>query len=248
MATTPAPASEAPAPMNHLGRIFGVLFSPRATLEDIARRPSWLAPLVVLAILGLGVSFFLNQRVDWGSYIRQKAEQNPRFAQLTEEQKQNALGVQVKLAPVLTHVFGAVGAALTALFFALVFWGAFNLFAGSGLRFGNSFGIASHALVPSGIGSLLAIVVMVAKTRGEVDPEHLVASNVGAFLGSDAPRWLASLGSSLDIFWIWIFCLLAIGFSAANPKKASLGKAFGIVFGLWVVWVSAKVGWAAIFS
>ncbi|MBI3670064.1 MAG: YIP1 family protein [Acidobacteria bacterium] len=247
MATTPAPAPEAQAPINHISRIFGVLFSPRATFEEIARRPSWIAPIVVLAILGSGVSFFLNQRVDWGSYIRQKAEQNPRFAQLTEEQKQNALGVQVKLAPVLTYVFGAVGAAIAALFFALVFWGAFNLFAGSGLRFSNSFGIAAHSLVPSGIGSLLGIVIMAAKKSGEIDPEHLVASNVGALLGNDAPRWLAALGSSLDIFWIWIFSLLAIGFSAANPKKASLGKALGIVFGLWAVWVLAKVGWAAIF-
>jgi hypothetical protein len=250
MATTATPAApgapEAQEPINHFGRIFGALFSPQATFGEIARRPSWIAPLAVLAILGLGVGYFLNQRVDWGSFIRQKAEQNPRFARLTEEQKQNALSVQVKIAPISAYVFGPLGPAIAALFLALVYWGAFNLFAGSGLRFGNSFGIASHALVPSGIGSLLAIVVMAAKKHADVDPEHLLASNVGAMLGSDAPHWLESLASSLDIFWIWILCLLAVGFSAANPKKASLGKALGIVFGLWAIWVLAKVGWAAI--
>ncbi len=73
----------------------------------------------------------------------------------------------------------------------------------------------------------------------------MLATNVGAFLADDAPKWLQSLGSSLEIFWIWFLVLLAVGFAASNPKKINPGSAFGVVFGLWLLWVLIKVGWAA---
>ena len=98
------------------------------------------------------------------------------------------------------------------------------------------------------IATVLAVVTIFLKRSGDVDPEHLVASNAGALLSTDAPRWQMSLASSLDIFWIWVMLLLAMGFSVTNPKKVSFGKAIGIVFGLWIVWVIMKVGWAAIWS
>lgn len=248
MATIPTPAPEAQPPMNHAGRLIGALVSPKQAFEDVARRPSWVAPIVLMAILGLVVSYALNQRMDWGSYIRQQAEKSPRFAQLSEEQKQQALETQVKYAPVFSYVIGGLGSVLSALFLAMVYWGAFSLLAGTNPGFGKSFGITSHALLPSVIATVLAVVTIFLKRSGDVDPEHLVASNAGALLSTDAPRWQMSLASSLDIFWIWVMLLLAMGFSATNPKKVSFGKAIGIVFGLWIVWVIMKVGWAAIWS
>ena len=244
MVTTPAVAPEPQAPINHFGRIFGALFSPKATFEDIAKRPSWIAPIILLTILGIAVAYFLNARMDWGTYIRQKAEESSRFAQLSEEQKAGALGPQVKYAPVFTYVFGGLGAAIGALFFAFVYWGSFNLFTGAGLKYSTSFGIASHAFIPSAIVSILAIVTLALKSPGDVDPERMVASSVASFLANDAPKWLVSLGNSLEVFWIWVLALFAIGFSAANPKKIKPGSAFGIVFGLWAVWILVKVGWA----
>jgi len=235
-------------PINHVGRLIGALVSPKQTFEEIARRPSWVAPIVLLTILGLIVSFALNQRMDWGSYIRQQAEKSPRFAQLSEDQKQNALATQVKLAPFFSYLIGALATAISVLILALVYWGAFSLLAGANPGFGKSFGIVSHAFVPTVIATGLAIVTIFLKRPGDVDPEHLLASNLGALLGSDAPRWQMSLATSLDIFWIWVLILLAVGFSATNPKKVSAGKAAGIVFGLWIVWLAAKVGWAFIWS
>jgi Yip1-like protein len=246
MVTTPAVAPEPQAPINHLGRIFGALFSPKATFEDIARRPSWVAPIILLSILSTGVAYFLNTRMNWGSYIRQKAEENARFAQLPEEQKDRALAPQVKFAPYFSYCFGVIGPAIFALFFGLVYWASFNLFTGAGLKYSSSFGIAAHATIPSAITSILAIITLALKSPGDVDPEHMVASSVSSFLGSDAPKWLVALGNSLELSWIWILILFAIGFSAANPKKIKAASAFGVVFGLWLVWVLLKVGWAAI--
>lgn len=248
MASSVTPAPEAQAPVNHFGRLFGVLFSPRPTFEDIARRPSWVAPIVLLSILGLGVGGVMNQRVDWESFIRQQAEKSPRFAQLSEDQKQRTIGTQAKIAPMITYGFGLLGSALVALILAGIYLGVFNLFAGAGLRFGQSFGIVSHALMPSAIASVLAILTMLFKSHGDVDPERILASNVAALLPSEAPRWQVSLGSSLDLFWIWVLILMGIGYASADPKKVSTGKAVGFVVAPWAVWVLVKVGWAAAFS
>jgi hypothetical protein len=248
MTTTPTQAPEAQGPVNPIGRMFGALFSPKAAFEDIARRPSWIAPMALFCILGLGFAWVMNQRVDWEGFIRQQAEKSTRFAQLSEQQKQRALEPQTKYAPMFAYAIGLLGSPVLVLILAGVYLGAFNLFAGAGLRFGQSFGITTHALMPSVIASLLGIVTMLLKSRGDVDPERLLASNVAALLPGDAPRWQVSLGSSLDIFWIWVLVLLGVGFAAANPKKISAGKGIGIVFGIWVVWVLVKVGWAAAFS
>jgi lipopolysaccharide export LptBFGC system permease protein LptF len=42
--------------------------------------------------------------------------------------------------------------------------------------------------------------------------------------------------------------LMAMGFSAINPKKISIGKGFGLVLAVWLFWVIVKVGLAAAFS
>jgi hypothetical protein len=128
----------------------------------------------------------------------------------------------------------------------LIYWASFNLFSGAGVKYGAAFGITTHAFVPTIIQNILAMVILPLKSYGDVDPESIVAANVKAFLGDGAPKWLAALGSSLDLFWIWFMVLVAIGFSAANPKKVKPATAFSVVFGLWGVWVLAKVVWAAL--
>jgi len=246
METTPVPAAEAPAAVNHLGRLSGALFNPQPAFAEIARRPSWIAPLALLMILGTAVGALLNARMNWADYIRQEGEKNTRFAQLSEAQKERVVESQSKYAAYFSYAIGVVNTPILFLIFALLYWGAFNLFCGADLRYGTSFAITAHAFLPLAIQSVLALIILPLKNVGDVDPRNLVASNVAAFLSEDAPKWLTALGSSLDLFWLWCFALVALGFSAANPKKIKLGTALATVFGLWSVWVLGKVAWAAL--
>jgi len=114
------------------------------------------------------------------------------------------------------------------------------------LRFGQAFGITTHAFLPTALSSILALIILPLKSYGDVDPENVVATSLKAFLPDGVPKALAALGSSLELFRLWFLVLVAIGFAAANPKKIKPAASFGIVFGMWAVWVLGKVAWAAI--
>jgi hypothetical protein len=250
MATATLPAEQPQEPQQKIsdfGRIGGVLFSPGATFADIAKKPSWIVPIVLLTIFSIAVVFFLNQKMDWPAYIRHQDEQTSRWQQLSDEQKDNAVAIGAKIAPAISWGIGALGVVLSAVIISFVYWLAFNVLSGAQLRYGQSMAIVSYAYVPAIISSILAMVVLAMKRFGDVDPQRMLATSVAAFLPSDAPKWEVSLGASIEIFWLWTMILMVIGYSKANPKKISSGSAFGIVFGLWALYLLVKVGFSAAF-
>ncbi len=227
-----------------LGRMTGVIVSPTRTFGEIARRPTWVVPFLTLWVLSIVVSGLLAQKTDWRNFFERQMSKNSRFDQMPQDQKDNILEKQVQYGPKFAFAIGAIVTPIFVLFITLVYWGAFNFFNGAGLTFKTAFGIASHAFVPLIISSLLAIIILLIKPRGDVDPEHFLASNLGAFLPDDAAKPLVALGQSLELFWIWTLALVALGFSAASPKKIKPAGAFLTVYGLWAVWVLGKVAWA----
>ena len=245
MATT-LPAPEASASVSPIGRIIGVFTSPKQTFTSIAEKPSWIAPMLLMMFLAVVVGTMLSYKMNWREYIQHKAEENPRFAALSEEQKDQALAGQVKFWSASSYVIGAIATPISILIFAAIYMGAFNLFRGAGVRYGQSFAITTHAFLPTVIINILALVILPLKAYGDVDPENIVATSLKSYLPDTAPKPLLALGSSLELFWIWCLVLIAIGFTAANPRKVKPGAAYRIVFGLWAVWVLAKVAWAAI--
>jgi hypothetical protein len=246
MATTvaaPAPDQE-PAKIGAVGRMIGMLFSPKATFEDIVRKPSWLAPLLLMVVLVSGLGYMLGQKVDWAGFIRHQSEASPAFTALSQDQQDQRVTVGAKIAPIFADCSG-VFIPIGLLIVTLIYWLAFNLITGSGLRFSVPWAIACFSQVPAMLGSILGIVVVGLKPAGTVSPERFLASTLAAYLSPDAPHWLVVLGTSVDIFFIWTMILVATGFSVANPRKISKGSAYGIVFGLWILYVAVRVGIAA---
>src|SRR5438045_6792074 len=94
MATTtsiPAPDAQSQPGISPIGRVFGVFFSPKPTFEDIVRKPSWVLPLVLLTLFSIGVSFSINQRINWREFMSQQIEKSPSAANLSAEQKQQRI-------------------------------------------------------------------------------------------------------------------------------------------------------------
>jgi hypothetical protein len=249
---TPAIPPEPTAPVSSVGRIPGVIFSPKPTFESIAERPTWILPLILLCVVSVTVVFVFGQRVGWRGFMERQNQTNARLQKqmesMTPDEREKMLETQTKYAAVFGYVGVVFVTFIGALLVAAVLLAAFNVIGGGKIGFTTSLGIVAHAWVPGIIAGLLGILIIFLKDPSTVDIQHLVATNAGAFLSDDAPKWQESLLSSLDLFVFWYLILMSIGYSATDPKKISFGKAFGTVVGVWLLYVIVKVGFTAAFS
>jgi Yip1 domain len=249
MATIPPPVAQPQAAISPIGRIFGVFFSPKATFEDIVRKPSWILPTALIILFSLVAIIALNSHFNWRDYISQQIEKSPRAAQLSAEEKERQVEMSAKVSPVFAYVFGLVLPICGLLVIALVLLGAYNIMAGAGTNFKTSLAIVSHAVIPASIvGTILFVTVLFLKPVGMFDLENPIATNVAALLSDDASKWLVALGKNIDLLEFWKLILLSIGFAAVYPKKLKGGKSFSIVLGVFLIYVVLRVGIAFAFS
>lgn len=250
MAATTAAVPEAPRSMGAFARVIGALFSPRATFQDIARKPSWLLPLLILIILSMGITTIFSHRVGWRAFMEKQNLQSrstqQRMQGMTPEQREHMVEMQVKIAPIAGYIGAIVGFPVISLVIAAIFTGIFNATSSASLDFKTSFGVVTHSYMPFAIPSILGILVLYLKPPDTVDLQNLVASNVGALLSKSAPMWQQSTGTSLDIFTFWVLGLMAFGYSVVRPKKLKIGTSLAWVVGVWVVYVLIKAGLLAI--
>jgi len=248
--STPAniPAPEAPAEVSSIGRIVGAIFNPGPTFESIVRRPNWLLPIILGCLIFMTVVAAFSYRGGWPSFFEKQDADNSRIQQMSPEERQSTLEKQEKIAPTFGYVEGVVLPFVSVLVVAGVLLGAFTLTGSVKVNFKTSLAIAAYAGLPWVIQGLLGVLVIFLKDPATVDLQNLVASNPGAFLAGDAPKWLAALLSSIDVFAIWNIALVGVGFSAINPKKLSFGKAFATVLVIWMFYVAVKVAAIALLT
>jgi hypothetical protein len=248
MASTPVHSVEATESAHPLARMFGAIFSPKATFESIARRPTWLAPIIVLSVVSLGVVGLFGYHIGWRAFFEKQDASSSRFEQASPQQQQQSLEAQVKYGPPFVYLTAAVSTLLAALIIAGVLLGVFHGVMGANFGFKTSLGIVAHAWMPGLILGLLGVFVLFVKDPSTIDLQNLVASNGAVLLPSDSPKWLVTMLTSVDLFSFWSMILMAIGYSSAAPKKLSFGKAFFTIFALWLAYVLVRVGMTAAFS
>jgi Yip1 domain len=248
MASATTPSQAATGSDNSFARIFGALFSPKPTFASIVQRPTWVVPVILGCILFIAVVFAFTQRGGWASFFQKQMADNSRVQQMTPEDRENLLEKQVKIAPIFGYVEGVVIPPVGALLSAAVLLGIFNLSGATKTTFKVALAIVAFAWCPWLIHGLLSILIIFLKDPATVDLQNVLASNPGAFLPEGSAKWLAALLGSIDLFAIWTLILLAIGFSATNPKKLSFGKAAALAGAGWLIFILLKVGFTAAFA
>ncbi|MFN2385743.1 MAG: YIP1 family protein [Thermoanaerobaculia bacterium] len=239
--SAPEPGASAPPRDSALARIPGVFFSPVRTLDSIAQRPTWVAPLVLWTICSVILTVLIMPRIDYAGMLRERMEEGGQ--QISEERLESMVETQSRIGRGIGFVWGTVAPTAISLLLAAIFLGAFKAF-GWDLRFRQALGVTAHSFLPAVLGSLLAIPVI--SQREKIDPRgmsDLVRSNLGFLVARDASPALHSLLSSIDIFSLWVLALLVIGFAAAS--RVSRGRAAGIIVPFWVLFVLIKTGWVA---
>ena len=122
MATTTAVSPAAPEPqpqMSAISRMFGVLFSPQKTFEDIVRKPSWIVPMLVADDSQHCGELWLEPANELAGIHEPANRKEPAGRTIVAPSRRSSGS---RLAPSLlrisTYVFGTLGPILAALIFA----------------------------------------------------------------------------------------------------------------------------------
>ena len=221
-------------PMGVLQRTFGVFNSPQKTLEDIAARPNWLFPLILIDLLSM-----VGMQVVMPALL-EEMKTNPHFeklldsGQLTPEQYEQARENQLKG----TKSFAAVGAGITTIL-ATIFVTAIILFAGNVImggsaKFAQVFSIYCWVGLIGLLGFLVRIPIQLQKLSMKVyfSPAVLFSSEA-------EQSALFKIAAALDVFLIWQLVVLAIGFAALY--KFPFGKSLAMLSSLFALRVAGGI-------
>jgi len=234
--------------MSEAGRIAGIFWEPRPVFEDLAERPRWWVPLILLTALSLVLVVTLSRVVGWESVVRQQMESNSRLAQMPAEQRERGIEMGLKFASISGYVGAAVGLTASALLIAAIMLGLFNLLGGAKLKYRQAFSVTCYSFLPTGLSTILIMVVMLLKDPAEFSLQNALPVHLGAFLNQQATaKWLYTLASSINLFTIWVMLLMALGLSVAS-KRLTFGKSLALVVLPWAVFVLLSSAVTAMFS
>jgi len=235
--------------MGQLSRIFGIFFEPKKTFTDIAQRPSWLLPMIVVIVAVMGVSIAISQRIGWQRIFESQMATNSRMQQLTPEQKQQTLEMQVKFASVGAYAGAIVGVPIYDVVISAILLAIAGGIMSGGLRFKQVFAVVCYSGMPGVISAILTVVVIFLKNPDDFNLQNPLAFNLGAFLDPNSiSKFVYSLATSMDLFVIWTILLIATGLKAAAGKKLTFTGALVAVAIPWALYVLGKASLAGVIS
>ncbi|MCI0695749.1 YIP1 family protein [candidate division KSB1 bacterium] len=216
-------------------RLIGVFVSPASTMQDIAARPSWVLPLIIVTIVGSVSAFFLK-----GVILQTQLEAMEK-RNMTAEQIEQARPMMEKM---MTYTVPLVPLVTTPLFYLviaglLMFTG--NVILGGEAKFSQLFAVTCWSGTITALSSIINVPIMV--NKGVMES----ATSLSSLLPSEENKTLLyNLFSQIDLFWIW--WVAVIGFGVAAVYKFSTRKAMTTVFAMWVIYVVIAVAIKSIFS
>jgi len=243
------PESELMPPMSFGARFVGVFVSPGETFEDIARRPSFIAPLIVAIVSGLVILETMIFKIGMGRIVRQSIEQSGQAAKMSADQLEGAVRTGAMLGTIFGHVGVVVFGPAMLLILAALGLGILVLIYGAPGKFKAIFSATCYANLVGVLGVLMGVALILFGDPEHFNAQNPIPSSVGFFLNPlETSKPLYSLAGSADILWIWTMVLMAMGWSRTSDGKAKTLPVFLTLAGIWLIWVLGKMGFAAIFS
>jgi Yip1 domain len=233
-------------------RLMNVFFSPLQTFADIRRVSRWWSPFLIGCALSYLLVFAVSAKVGWSqateNTLKMRPKQYERIQSLPPDQQQVAMG----RAETFTKV-AAYGTPFFLLIFNLIIAGVllatFNFGLGTELKYSQALAILCYSgLVIAFKKSILGAITLFAGMNAEsFNFDNFVGSNPAYYMSfSDTPAWLYNLLSYVDLFTIWTFVLIGVGFAVAGKKKISTGIA--VMMGWYAIIVLVSTGFTAMMS
>jgi hypothetical protein len=230
-----AGAAVMPQAKSPIERLIGVFVSPEPTMQDIAARPTWVVPLIILMLVGALSGYFLKDT------ILQTQLQGMEKRNMTAEQIEQARPVMEKM---MTYTAPLAPLITTPIFYVIiagVLMLVGNLILGGETRFPTIFSVTCWSGMISVLSSLINVPVMV--NRQVMESATSVAS---LFPAEESPSFFHNLLGQIDLFWIW--WVVVLGFGIAAAYKFSTRKAMTTVFILWAIFAVVAAAIKSMFS
>jgi len=243
--TAPGEPAAGPSPF---AAITGTFTSPAETFAGLVRRPTWWLPLV-LWLAGIGVVILVSTpKVDMERTMREMFEARAaKTGQSVSDEQIREMAARSERTPGKAAAWGLPTSVVMFLLVTLVLWGGARA-SGSEARFPQVLAVWGHANLPNVVGLAVAIPILAAlpdASETQFSIQRALKSNVGAFLPADAPAFLSSIASSIDVFSLAALALLVVGMKKLPAMPAGAGVAVPVV--LWAVYVLGKAALAAAF-
>jgi membrane protein, antimicrobial resistance system len=243
----PFPVQEEPAgpEMSTPETLSSIFFEPGRVFEALRTRPRFLVAglIILLAVLSFTTLFY--QRVGYENFVRSAVEASPRTANMTPEQKEQAITMQSGpffkglsyFSPLIgISLFFAIGGALYMLGVMMM---------GKSLSYKRALAVWVYsAFPPTLITMLLNILLLFLKSPDDYDQvqalrQGLARANLGFLVDSTAHPMMATALGTLDLLSFYGLFLAALGLR--KVARLSSGAAWTIVLVLWLIGVILRV-------
>lgn len=239
-----------PPAQSFLDRLTNVFLSPSEAFSDIARRPDFLVPLIVIVLSALAIVETMIRKIGMERIIRIALEQSGQAEQMSPEQLEQALDRGAAIAGIFAHLGGLLGPPIYVLLVAGLGLLILNLVFGETVNFKAALSVTCYAHLPASlVGGLTAISLIFLGDPDGFNPQSPVPASIGFFLDpGTVSKPLYTLLLSVDIFTIWFLLLLGVGLSEVCRRKVKpLSISLSYVV-LWAFWIFGKMGLAAVTS
>ena len=198
-----------------LARIFGVIFSPRATYAAVVARPRALGALVaVLALVGTATTVFMSTDVGKSAYIDQAVIAIEGFGAPVTDQMMERIEGQAAYAPYITMAAQVATISVVAAILAGLSLAVFNAMLGADATYKQAFAVVVHSYFVVALQTLFSLPLNYLR-------ESLSsATSLAIFFPMiDDANFFGRLMGSIDLFRIWWLVSLAIGFGVLYKRK-----------------------------
>jgi hypothetical protein len=249
-ATAPAPNQE--PRLSEPQRIVNVFFSPIQTFSDIRRNASWWAPFVIGCLLSYLLTFAVASKVGWNqaadNTMKLRPKQYEKIQALPAEQQAATMGRVVTTMKIFSYGTPLLILLADAIM-AGVLLATFNFGVGTEIKYSQALAIMFYSglIIAIKKGLLGAITLFAGMNADTFNFDNFVGTNPAYYMSAtDTPAWLYNLLSYVDLFTIWAFVVIGVGFAVVGRKKISTG--ISVMAGWYAVIVLVTTGWAALMS
>jgi hypothetical protein len=214
--TDPTETTPEATDLTFFQRMAGVFFSPSKTFEQLDRKPDWLAPMI-LTVSATFVFVYLTLPITLPEQMA-KQEQKLEAQGMNSDQIEKAMAFGEKIGWVSGLVGGVLGPVIHLLVITLFYWFVGNVMLHGQTTYLKMFSVCAYTGLINLLAMAIKLPLILVKQTADVELA------LGNFLPEDMAESLwANILQVLDLFVIWRFAVLAIGFSVLY--KFTLEKA-----------------------